>query len=419
MNTANNYIVLSRKYRPHTLENLVGQELLATALKNSIDNNRVPHAFLFHGIRGIGKTTTARILARCLNCLGEDGNGQMTSTPCSVCRSCKAMDNDSHLDVLEMDAASRTGVDDVREIIDASQYVPVLGRYKIFIIDEVHMLSKSAFNALLKTLEEPPPHVKFIFATTEIQKVPETILSRCMTFNLKPASTDLISKHVIDIATMENFAIEADAANLIASEADSSIRDALSLLDQAIMLSLDSKIIKKETIVNMIGGVKHSDILDLIEMIFLGTPQESINKINALFVEGADTHTLCKSIQTILYKKIVEKVLTPSKIVQPLSHLLYMWQIFIKQTQNIKTSQYPEQILKAAIVIMSYTSSFPDIDKLVVEEQAPSASTSRTIEKQQPSDFFKKIPITSPEDKNKLVNDILKYFPGSEVTELE
>ena len=175
------YVVLSRKYRPKVLDDLIGQDILARSLRSCLDTKKVPHAFLFHGIRGVGKTTTARILARCLCCTGVDGKTDVTSSPCGTCRSCIAMDKDQHMDVMEFDAASRTGVDDIREVIDAAQYMPVLGRYKIFIIDEVHMLSKSAFNALLKTLEEPPAHVKFIFATTEIHKIPETILSRCMT----------------------------------------------------------------------------------------------------------------------------------------------------------------------------------------------------------------------------------------------
>lgn len=416
-NVTSNYIVLSRKYRPQTLQDLIGQDVLATSLKNSIDNNRVPHAFLFYGIRGIGKTTTARILARCLNCLGGAGDGQMTSTPCGVCKSCKAMDNDSHLDVLEIDAASRTGVDDVREIIDASQYMPVLGRYKIFIIDEVHMLSKSAFNALLKTLEEPPAHVKFIFATTEIQKVPETILSRCMTFNLKPVSNEIISAHISDISDREGFSIEKDAADLIASEADGSVRDALSLLDQAIMLSLGKNTIAKEIIINMIGGIKYTDIENLIEMVLSAKTQEALEKINTLLTNGGDIYTISRAIQTVIYKKIVEKVSSSQEIRYSLSHLLYLWQIFIKQTQNIKMAQYPEQILNAAIVIMSHTSSFPAVENLIAKDD-PNISNSRNPTIQQVSDLITSSE-TSPNNNEKLISDILKYFPGSSVTELE
>lgn len=413
----NAYTVLSRKYRPCRLDDIIGQDMLVTSLKNSIDNNRVPHAFLFYGIRGIGKTTTARILARCLNCLGPDGNRQMTSNPCGVCKSCRAMDTDSHLDVLEMDAASRTGVDDIREIIDASQYMPVLGRYKIFIIDEVHMLSKSAFNALLKTLEEPPSHVKFIFATTEIQKVPETILSRCMTFNLKSVPLETISEHIVNIASKENFNIEKDAADLIASEADGSVRDALSLLDQAIMLSLKEHIIKKETIVAMVGGVKYSDIDELINMILAAKTREVLLKIETLLTNGAETFTLCKSIQTILYKKITEAVSAAVNSQYSLSNLLYIWQIFIKQIQNIKTAPYPEQVLKAAVVIMSHTASFPDIDKLVLHEHSSAVKPQENI-KQQVSDLIKATENSSTKDEKQLINNILKYFPDSSVKNL-
>ena len=237
------YIVLSRKYRPKDLNDLIGQEVLAKSLRSCLNTKKVPHAFLFHGIRGVGKTTTARILARCLCCIGPDGQTDITSSPCGTCRSCVAMDKEQHLDIMEFDAASRTGVDDIREVIEATQYAPVLGRYKIFIIDEVHMLSKSAFNALLKTLEEPPAHVKFIFATTEVQKVPETVLSRCMTFRLHPVSSDALAEYLISIAQKEGFSLEKDAADLIAEESEGSVRDALSILEQSLMISAKTKII--------------------------------------------------------------------------------------------------------------------------------------------------------------------------------
>lgn len=412
------YVVLSRKYRPKKLSDLIGQEVLAESLKNCIDSHRVPHAFLFYGIRGVGKTTTARILARCLNCLGAEGKGGMTSSPCGVCKSCQAMDTGSHLDVMEIDAASRTGVDDIREIIDASQYMPVMGHFKIFIIDEVHMLSKSAFNALLKTLEEPPSHVKFIFATTEINKIPETILSRCMVFNLKPIANEVITSHLLEIASKEGYALDPAAADLIASEADGSVRDSLSLLDQAIMLCLGLSKISRETVENMIGGVRLSEIEELVERILQAKIKEALELIDEILSKGSEINIVCKSIQTVLYKKIAQKVLNKERE-YPLSLLLYAWQLLIKQTSNLKYSQYPEQVLKAAIVIMSFSSSFPNLDPLSLSDKTEKTSDKTGMN----SLVAKTLEQPTEEDKEtvnaKLLENILKYFPGSTVSEIE
>src|SRR6195952_3298595 len=202
-----NYRVLARKYRPQTFADLIGQEVLVRTLTNAFASGRIAHAFILTGIRGIGKTTTARIIARGLNCIGPDGHGEPTTTPCGVCPNCIAIAEDRHVDVIEMDAASNTGVDNMRDLIDSVQYAPVSARYKVYIIDEVHMLSKSAFNAILKTLEEPPPHVKFIFATTEIRKIPVTIISRCQKFDLKRVEMDELTQHLIAIATQEHLAL--------------------------------------------------------------------------------------------------------------------------------------------------------------------------------------------------------------------
>ena len=231
------YQVLARKYRPNLLSELIGQEVLVTTLKNSFELKKIAHAFILTGVRGVGKTTTARIIARSLNCIGENGIQQETITPCGICINCTSIKKDNNMDVIEIDAASKTGVDDMREIIDTIKYKPVSARYKIYIIDEVHMLSKNAFNALLKTLEEPPEHVKFIFATTEIKKVPITILSRCQRFDLKRVQEQELSNHLKNICQKEEIEAEEKALNLLAKAATGSVRDSLSLLDQAIVFT--------------------------------------------------------------------------------------------------------------------------------------------------------------------------------------
>src|SRR5690348_9832905 len=210
------YRVLARKYRPTTFAELIGQEAMVRTLTNAIASGRIAHAFILTGVRGVGKTTTARIIARALNCVGPDGSGGPTIEPCGVCEPCRAIAEDRHVDVMEMDAASRTGVDDIRELTDGMRYRPVAARFKVYIIDEVHMLSKNAFNALLKTLEEPPPDVKFIFATTEIHKVPVTVLSRCQRFSLRRVPQELLARHYAAVAEAEGVAAEAAALALVA-----------------------------------------------------------------------------------------------------------------------------------------------------------------------------------------------------------
>ncbi len=228
------YRVLARKYRPQNFAELIGQDAMVQTLGNAIKRDRLAHAFLMTGVRGVGKTSTARLIAKALNCIGADGQGGPTIDPCGVCEPCVAIAEGRHIDVIEMDAASHTGVDDVREIIEAVRYAAVSARYKIYIIDEVHMLSKNAFNALLKTLEEPPPHVKFLFATTEVNKVPITVLSRCQRFDLKRISAELLASHFGAVCAKEGVVAEAEALALIAQAAEGSARDGLSILDQAI-----------------------------------------------------------------------------------------------------------------------------------------------------------------------------------------
>ncbi len=421
---------MSRKYRPKTLDNIVGQDVLQKSLKNCLDSKKVPHAFLFHGIRGVGKTTSARILARCLSCIGSDGKTDITSNPCGICRSCIALDKDQHMDIMELDAASKTGIDDIREVIDAAQYSPVLGRYKIFIIDEVHMLSKSAFNALLKTLEEPPAHVKFIFATTEINKIPETILSRCMTFHLNSVSKDALSDYLITIAEKEGYVLEQDAAKITSEESEGSVRDALSILEQGIMMVQDTNSsITADLVLSMLGGVRIEETEVLLNLILNGNTKEALSKCEELQKSGADPYVLFKNLQSALYKMITEKV-SGKQMDYTLSNLLYLWQIFLKQSENLRNASYPEYIFNAIIVILAHTASFPCIEKLMINEKEITSDVSCALEERRnqslKSDLAEKVgniinkEVTLEKDNSReLVGNILNKFPGSTVTEIE
>src|SRR5256885_3830309 len=259
------YRVLARKYRPQDFTGLIGQDALVRTLSNAFATGRIAHAFMLTGVRGVGKTTTARIIARALNCVGPDGTRkEPTIQPCGVCEPCVAIAESRHMDVLEMDGASNNGVEEVRQIIDSVRYAPASARYKVYIIDEVHMLSKAAFNALLKTLEEPPPHVKLIFATTEIRKVPVTILSRCQRFDLRRIETPMLVMHLRGIAEKEDIEIEDAALALIARAAEGSVRDSLSLLDQAIAHD-EGHAITADSMRGMLGLADRGRVLDLFE----------------------------------------------------------------------------------------------------------------------------------------------------------
>src|SRR5438477_6734343 len=266
------YRVLARKYRPQNFTGLIGQDALVRTLRNAFASGRVAHAFMLTGVRGVGKTTTARIIARALNCVGPDGKRSTpTIDPCGVCEPCRAIAESRFIDVQEMDAASRTGIDDIREIIEGTRYAPAAARYKVYIIDEVHMLSKNAFNGLLKTLEEPPPHVKFVFATTEIRKVPVTVLSRCQRFDLRRIETEALSLHLAEIAQKEQVDIEPGALSLIARAAEGSVRDGLSLLDQAIAHhSADAGHITGEYVRRMLGFADRGRVFGLVESLMGG-----------------------------------------------------------------------------------------------------------------------------------------------------
>lgn len=279
----NNYTVLARKYRSQDFKSLIGQDVLVKTLTTAINTGRIAHAYIFTGIRGTGKTSTARILAKALNCLASDGP---TANPCGVCENCRAIAAGQHIDVMEIDAASHTGVDNIRDILDAAQYRPTNGRYKVYIIDEVHMLSTAAFNALLKTLEEPPAHVIFILATTEIRKVPVTILSRCQRFDLVRVPVETLKKHFNWIANQEKIELSDTANELLARAADGSVRDGLSLLDQAIAQTGGH--VDEQAVMDMLKRADRNVVVDFMDTILSGDTAKALEMTDTIYTNGAD-----------------------------------------------------------------------------------------------------------------------------------
>ncbi len=322
----NEYKVLARKYRPQKFDDLIGQEVLVKTLTNSILQNRIAHAYILTGVRGVGKTTTARLIAMSLNC---EKRTEKTCEPCGTCISCLSVLEDNNLDVLEMDAASKTGVDDIREIIDNIKYKPINSKYKIFIIDEVHMLSKSAFNALLKTLEEPPEHIKFIFATTEVKKIPITIISRCQRFDLLRIQIKDLSDQLSKISKKEKINIDQEALNLIVRSADGSMRDGLSLLDQAI--ANENENITATSIVKMLGLANREAVFDLLESIFNGDASIAIKTYNTIYEAGADVVMIFDEMLNIVH------FITQMKIAPELKNELYIPELERVRGQEISS----------------------------------------------------------------------------------
>ncbi|MFW0776541.1 MAG: DNA polymerase III subunit gamma/tau [Rickettsiales bacterium] len=371
------YRVLARKYRPTNFDDLIGQEVLVKTLSNAIASGRIAHAFLLTGIRGIGKTTTARIIARALNCVGEDGNGGATISPCGVCPNCKMIAEDRHVDVLEMDAASHTGVGDIRELIDTVRYLPTSARYKIYIIDEVHMLSNSAFNALLKTLEEPPPHVKFIFATTEARKIPVTILSRCQRFDLKRIEHERMAEHLANIAAKENINIEADATKLLAVAAEGSVRDGLSLLDQAIARGTEGDApITAEQIRHMLGAADNTATFALLESLLKGDIAKTLEQVTAQYTSGGDPLLMVQdalsAIHLVTRIKVAPEVASDVTLSEhdrkaalnlaeniSMPVITRLWQMFLKGLGEVRVAPSPISALEMLLVRIAYAAELP------------------------------------------------------------
>jgi DNA polymerase III subunit gamma/tau len=290
--------VLARKWRPRNFADVIGQEHVVRALANALDTGRIHHAYLFTGTRGVGKTTLARILAKALNCLGTDGNGGMTSKPCGVCRACTDIDAGRFVDLLEVDAATNTKVDEMRELLETAQYAPVSGRYKVYIIDEVHMLSKSAFNAMLKTLEEPPGHVEFILATTDPQKLPITVLSRCLQFNLKNLAPALLAEHLAKILTTEKISFEQPALEMIGRAGEGSARDSLSLLDQAIAYGAGE--VKADQVAAMLGVLDQTYLFSMLEHLANADAKALLAEINNLGERSVSFDMTLKDFASVL-----------------------------------------------------------------------------------------------------------------------
>ncbi len=375
------YRALARTYRSRHFGELVGQDVLVRTLTHAIEKGRLHHAYMFTGIRGTGKTSTARILARAINYVGPNGDGKPTAGPTDDCPVCQAIGEDRHPDVIEIDAASNTGVDDVRQIIENVRYAPVSARYKVFIIDEVHMLSKAAFNALLKTLEEPPPHVVFMFATTEIRKVPVTILSRCQRFDLRRIETPVLLAHYKKIAEAEKLNVEDDALYLIARAADGSARDGLSLLDQAIAQAGSEKI-TAEMIRAMLGRGDAQSMAALFEAMMQGEAGAMLKLAGELHQNGAEPATLLDDLLDFVH--FVTRVKVAPKLADepdlsagvreaakkaaeafPLSTLSRVWQMLLKAVQEVAFAPQPQQAFEMALIRVAFASTMPPLEDLL------------------------------------------------------
>ena len=389
MSSEQAYQVLARKYRPTDFSDLIGQDAMVRTLQNAFESDRIAHAFVMTGVRGVGKTTTARIIAKGMNCIGPDGQGGATIAPCGKCEHCRSIAEGRHVDVMEMDAASRTGVNDIREIIDSVHYAASSARFKIYIIDEVHMLSTSAFNALLKTLEEPPEHVKFIFATTEIRKIPVTVLSRCQRFDLRRIEPEVMIAHLKKVVTSENAKVAEDALALITRAAEGSVRDALSLLDQAIAHGAGET--TADQVRAMLGLADRGRVFDLFDMIMRGQAGDALNELAAQYADGADplavlrdladiTHWI--SVITISPEAAEDPTIAPEERDRGIAtaadlqmrSLSRMWQMLLKALDEVAAAPNAMMAAEMAIIRLTHVADLPSPEELVRRLQDPKAA---------------------------------------------
>ena len=377
------YKVLARKYRPVNFASLIGQEPMVRTLKNAFHSDRVAHAFILTGVRGVGKTTTARIIARSLNCVGNNKEIASEFDPCGNCDFCRTIIEGSCIDVIEMDAASRTGVDDIRELIESVRYKPVSAKYKVYIVDEVHMLSRNAFNALLKTLEEPPSHVKFIFATTEIRKVPVTVLSRCQRFDLRRIETEVLAGNFREISNLEGLRITDDAINLIARAADGSVRDGQSLLDQVVSLGLEhgNEVVEGD-VREILGLADRKRIFELFEEVMKGKISNALKILADDYRNGTEPNVVVKDLLEIVHwltkVKVCPELLNNSQISEidlsqgrilstelSMATLTRAWQLLLKGLNEVALAPSPINATEMLLIRLAYLSNLPTPADLV------------------------------------------------------
>ncbi|MDI1294625.1 MAG: DNA polymerase III subunit gamma/tau [bacterium] len=373
------YRVLARKYRPRNFRELIGQDAMVQTLGNAIRRGRLAHAFLMTGVRGVGKTSTARLIAKALNCIGPDGQGGPTIDPCGLCEPCKAIAEGRHIDVIEMDAASHTGVDDVREIIEAVRYAAVSARYKVYIIDEVHMLSKNAFNALLKTLEEPPAHVKFLFATTEVNKVPVTVLSRCQRFDLRRIPAEMLAAHFAHVVEAEKVAAEPDALSLIAQASEGSARDGLSILDQAIAhaeMGEGDPIVTATQVREMLGLSDRGSVRRLLGLILEGDTAALLVGVRDQYALGVEPLALMRGLLELVHAVTLMKagrdIATPGQSAEErdalsdwaaqlgFAALHRLWQLMLKGHDEVASAALPIESCEMALLRVMHAATMPD-----------------------------------------------------------
>ena len=397
--TGQAYRVLARKYRPQTFAELIGQDAMVQTLGNAIRRERLAHAFLMTGVRGVGKTSTARLIAKALNCIGPDGQGGPTIAPCGVCEPCVAIAEGRHIDIIEMDAASHTGIDDVREITEAVRYAAVSARYKMYIIDEAHMLSKQAWNGLLKTLEEPPPHVKFLFATTEVNKVPVTVLSRCQRFDLKRIPSELLATHFAEICVKELVVAEPDALAMIADAAEGSVRDGLSILDQAIAHAdlgghsddAGAAMVRAEQVRAMLGLSDRGSMRRLFSHLIAGDADAMLADLDAQHQLGVDPVAVLRGLLAMVHAITLHKATGRVRTVhgeedraaladwaEKLGNasLHRLWQLLLKGHDEIEQAPVPREACEMALMRALYASTLPDPGTLARKlAQAPQDTT--------------------------------------------